>query len=75
MRELHESDCIVRRVDELGRVVLPIELRRITWTQYPLEIDVNGDETLLKKHVPVHLLQKHRRCKEVKGKCICRVFR
>lgn len=37
---------IVRRVDELGRIVLPIELRRT------LEIYVEGSSIILKKYRP-----------------------
>jgi transcriptional pleiotropic regulator of transition state genes len=39
----------------------------------PLEIDVNGDEILLKKYVPRCIFCKSiEDVKEVKGKCICR---
>jgi len=45
---------IVRRVDELGRVVIPIELRRTYDIDIgdPLEIYVDSDKILLKKFVP-----------------------
>jgi transcriptional pleiotropic regulator of transition state genes len=45
---------IVRRVDELGRVVIPIELRRTYKIDIgdPLEIYVDSDKILLKKFVP-----------------------
>ncbi len=45
---------IVRKVDELGRVVLPIELRRNLNINIkdPLEIFVEGDYILLKKYEP-----------------------
>ncbi len=45
---------IVRKVDELGRIVLPIELRRtlgISEKDY-LEIFVEQDEIVLKKYEP-----------------------
>ncbi len=44
----------VRLVDELGRVVLPIELRRNLNIDIkdPLEIYVNGNEIFLKKYIP-----------------------
>lgn len=45
---------IVRRVDELGRIVLPKELRRtlhIAETD-PLEIYVEGEQIILKKYQP-----------------------
>ena len=45
---------IVRKVDELGRIVLPIELRRtldIT-IRDPLEIYVEGENIILRKYNP-----------------------
>lgn len=50
-----KSTGIVRRVDNLGRVVLPIELRRtlgIVDDKDALEIFVDGDTIMLKKYVP-----------------------
>jgi AbrB family transcriptional regulator, transcriptional pleiotropic regulator of transition state genes len=46
---------IVRRIDELGRIVLPIEWR---WTfgireKDPLEISVDGEKIVLQKYSPV----------------------
>jgi len=49
-----KSTGIVRRVDELGRVVLPIELRNkfgIT-EKDPMEIYVDGTNIILKKYEP-----------------------
>ena len=45
---------IVRKVDELGRIVLPIELRRSLDIEIkdPVEIYVDGDYILLKKYEP-----------------------
>jgi len=45
---------IVRKVDELGRIVLPIELRRTLNIEIkdPIEIYVDGDYILLKKYEP-----------------------
>lgn len=45
---------IVRKVDELGRVVIPIELRRGMGIEIkdPLEIYVDDDRIILKKHRP-----------------------
>ncbi len=45
---------IVRKVDELGRIVLPIELRRTLDIEIkdPIEIYVDGDFILLKKYEP-----------------------
>jgi len=49
-----KSTGIVRKVDELGRVVLPIELRRNLDIEIrsPLEIYVDGDLIILKKYEP-----------------------
>ena len=46
-----KSTGVVRRVDELGRVVIPIEIRRIHHISEkdPLEIFVEGDSIILKK--------------------------
>ena len=45
---------IVRRVDELGRIVLPCELRRVMGIKDrdSLEIFVDGNNVVLKKHEP-----------------------
>lgn len=45
---------IVRKVDELGRIVLPIELRRTLdiSVKDALEIYVDGDTIMLKKYAP-----------------------
>lgn len=65
---------IVRKVDELGRVVLPVELRRTMSIaeKDPMEIYVNGDTIVLKKYEPSCVF-----CGEVadvnfKGKDLCR---
>ena len=49
-----KSTGVVRKVDELGRVVLPIELRRGLGIaeRDPLEIYVDGDRIILKKYIP-----------------------
>ncbi len=45
---------IIRKVDHLGRIGVPIELRRTLGINEKdaLEIYVNGDRILLKKYVP-----------------------
>lgn len=45
---------IVRKVDELGRIVLPIELRRSLdiAEKDPLEIYVDGEQIVLKRYQP-----------------------
>lgn len=49
-----KSTGIVRRVDELGRIVLPIELRRTLdiAEKDQLEIFVEGSSIVLKKYRP-----------------------
>ena len=46
-----KSTGIVRKVDELGRVVIPIELRRVLEISEkdPIEIFVDGNKIILKK--------------------------
>lgn len=47
-----KSTGITRKVDELGRVVIPIELRRTLGIaeKDPIEIFVDGDKIVLKKY-------------------------
>ena len=55
-----KSTGIVRKVDELGRIVLPIELRRTLdiVEKDALEIYVDGSSIILKKYQPSwHLLR------------------
>ena len=49
-----KSTGIVRKVDELGRIVLPIELRRTLdiAERDSMEIYVEGGAIVLKKYVP-----------------------
>lgn len=49
-----KSTGIVRKVDELGRIVLPIELRRTMNIDVKdaMEIYVDGDQIVLKKYEP-----------------------
>lgn len=69
-----KSTGIVRKVDELGRVVLPIELRRTLDINLKdsLEIYVDGEHVILKKYSPACIF-----CGEAaditdfKGKNIC----
>ena len=46
---------IVRRVDELGRVVIPIEIRRVLniHEKDALEIRMENDQVILQKYEPV----------------------
>lgn len=47
-----KSTGIVRKIDELGRIVLPIEIRRTMNLEIkdPLEIYVDNEMIILKKH-------------------------
>jgi len=69
-----KSTGIVRRVDELGRIVLPIELRRtldIT-ERDSLEIYVDGASIVLKKYQPACIFCDDAKDVVVyKGKNIC----
>lgn len=49
-----KSTGIVRKVDELGRIVLPIELRRTLdiSPRDPLEIFIEEETVILKKYEP-----------------------
>ncbi len=52
-----KSTGIVRNLDNLGRVTLPIELRRSLGIDIkdPVEIFVDGDSIILKKYQPVDI--------------------
>ena len=60
---------IVRKVDELGRIVLPIELRRTLNIEIkdPLEIYVDGESIMLKKYQPACVFG----IRQIKGKNVC----
>jgi transcriptional pleiotropic regulator of transition state genes len=69
-----KSTGIVRKVDELGRVVIPIELRRTMdiAERDALEIFVEGSHIILKKYEPACIFCGQ--AKDVinyKGKNIC----
>ncbi|MDF3000557.1 MAG: AbrB/MazE/SpoVT family DNA-binding protein [Bacillota bacterium] len=55
---------IVRKVDELGRIVLPIELRRTLDIEIkdPIEIYVDDESIVLKKYAPACVF-----CGDMKG--------
>lgn len=52
-----KSTGMVRKIDELGRIVVPKEIRRTLDIDNgdPLEIFVEGDHIILKKHDPACL--------------------
>ena len=69
-----KSTGIVRKVDELGRIVLPIELRRTLdiAEKDSLEIYVDEDSIILKKYQPACIFCDN--AKDIinfKGKNIC----
>ena len=71
-----KSTGIVRKVDQLGRVVLPIELRRILNINIKdaLEIYTEGEAIILKKYTPdcVFCGENHNDLVNFKGKWICK---
>ena len=69
-----KSTGIVRKVDELGRIVLPIELRRTLdiAERDPLEIYVDGSSIILKKYMPACIFcGESRDVVQFKGKNVC----
>jgi transcriptional pleiotropic regulator of transition state genes len=70
-----KSTGIVRRIDDLGRVVIPKELRRTLGVASldPLEIFVDGDKIILKKYNPgCTLCDSLENIDYIGGKPICR---
>lgn len=70
-----KSTGIVRKVDELGRIVLPIELRRTLDIEVKdsLEIYVDGSQIILKKYEPACIFCGN--AKDIisyKGRNVCR---
>lgn len=69
-----KSTGIVRKVDELGRIVLPIELRRTLGIEEKDRIDifVDGESIILRKYQPACIFCDN--AKDIinyKGKNIC----
>ena len=69
-----KSTGIVRKVDELGRIVLPIELRRTLGIEEKdrIEIFVDGESIILRKYQPACMFCDN--AKDIinyKGKNIC----
>lgn len=65
---------IVRKVDELGRIVLPIELRRTlnVHIKDPLEIFVDGEYIMLKKYEPACIFCGNAKdVQSIHGKNVC----
>jgi transcriptional pleiotropic regulator of transition state genes len=69
-----KSTGIVRKVDELGRIVLPIELRRTLdiAEKDAIEIYVDGPSIILKKYEPTCIFcNDAKNVINYKGKNIC----
>jgi len=70
-----KSTGIVRKVDELGRVVIPIELRRTLTIEErdSLEIYVDGDKIILRKYEPACIFCGNAEdVQNYRGKNVCR---
>lgn len=65
---------IVRRIDDLGRVVLPIEMRRMLGIDIkdPIEIFVEKESIVLKRYEPACIFCGGVAEKEYRGKSVCR---
>lgn len=69
-----KSTGIFRKVDELGRVVLPVELRNKFDIEQkdPLEIYVDGSSIILTKYEPDCIFcGSSKQTKTYKNKCVC----
>ena len=70
-----KSTGVVRKVDELGRIVVPKEIRRKMdiASSDPVEIYVDGDKIILTKYNPsCSFCGSEADVSEFKGKKICR---
>ena len=70
-----KSTGIIRKVDDLGRIVLPIELRRMLdiAERDELEIFVEGDRIVLQKYEPACIFcDSSLSLTALKGKNVCR---
>lgn len=69
-----KSTGIVRKVDGLGRIVLPIELRRVLNIDIKdsLEIFVEGEKIILRKYEPACIFcQSTENVHHHKGRIVC----
>ena len=69
-----KSTGIVRKIDALGRVVLPVELRRTLdiGDRDAVEICVEGSNIVLRKHRPTCIFcDTAKDVQMIKGKCVC----
>ncbi|MCR8978724.1 AbrB/MazE/SpoVT family DNA-binding domain-containing protein [Brevibacillus laterosporus] len=74
-----KSTGIVRKIDELGRIVIPKELRKTQGLTYgtPMELFVDEDQIILRKYEPgcvlcgsVQNLKTHKSGKKICKKCL-----
>lgn len=68
-----KSTGVVRKVDELGRVVIPMELRRTMGItrRTPLEIFTEGDTIILRKYAPGCVFCGEMEAHEYRGQLVC----
>jgi len=65
---------IIREIDEMGRIVLPVEMRRNLdiAEKGPMEIHSNGTEIVLRKHEPLCVFCGEAQiAKTLNGKNVC----
>ena len=70
-----KSTGIIRKVDDLGRIVLPIELRRtlVIAERDELEIYMENDQIILRKYEPACIFcASDRELISYNGKNVCR---
>ena len=70
-----KSTGVVRKIDELGRIVLPIEIRNNMdiKSRDAVEIFVDGDKIILKKYEPACIFCGNAKDVEnIHGKNVCR---
>ena len=70
---MHDTG-IVRRVDDLGRIVIPMELRRTLGINVkdPMAIYVEGDRIILEKHRDVcTICGGENDISQIKGRPVC----
>ena len=73
-----KSTGIVRKVDDLGRIVLPAELRRLLELDDRAEVEIytEGDTVVLKKHRPSCVFCGGQdELRTFRGSCICEACR
>ena len=73
-----KSTGIIRKLDDLGRIVLPMELRRHLHIAPgdEIEIFVDGNMIVLEKHEPACIFcSSSDDLAEHEGKCVCKTCR